>query len=178
MPKLKWSKLKNYPNNGSKNLYHNSRMGRIIVHLLRGQRLENYWRVHGKFPAPGVKPVKLFVPPANVKTRTPKEKFAFVRRAFNDIHKPWAVSKATINKINNTPGGNMGVTVIIRDEDKELFYKAMRSLKYDDIGLTPNGNGRWYANLTYGFNVKFKLTKSENFRKKIEIVNRTTPVYN
>lgn len=174
MPKLKWSKLKNYPN-GSKNLFHNNARGRIVVHLLPRQTLEQYWAIYKKFPVPGAAPLKLFVPPANVKTRTPKEKFAFVRRAFNETHKHWAVTKDTLNKLNNSPGGNMGVTVIIHDEDKEVFYKAMRSLKYSDIGRTPNGNGRWYANLTYGFNVKFKVMKSENFKKNIK-VNRTTPV--
>ena len=44
-----------------------------------------------------------------------------------------------------------------------------------DIGVNPNGNGKWFANLTYGFNVKLKMTDSENFMKNIKI-NRTTPV--
>jgi hypothetical protein len=51
MPKYRWSKLKTYPN-GSTNIYHNSRVGRIVVHLKPHQRLENYWRIHKKFPAP------------------------------------------------------------------------------------------------------------------------------
>jgi hypothetical protein len=49
MPQYKWSKLKNYPN-GSKNIYHSSRQGKIIVHLLPRQTLQQYWNIHGKFP--------------------------------------------------------------------------------------------------------------------------------
>ena len=174
MPQYKWSKVKNYPN-GSKNIFHNNVRGRIIVHLFPRQTLEQYWNIHGKFPVPGRKPIKLWVPPPNRNTRTPRDNFGHVRRVFNELHKPWAVHKDDYNKLTNKPRDNMGVTMTIRSKDKDLFFNALKKLNFYDIGVNPNGNGKWFANLTYGFNVKLKMTDSENFMKNIKI-NRTTPV--
>lgn len=174
MPQYKWSKVKNYPN-GSKNIFHSSPVGAIIVHLHPRQTLEQYWNIHGKFPDPGRKPIKMWVPPPNRNTRTPRDNFGHVRRVFNELHKPWAVHKDDYNKLTNKPKDIMGITVTIRRNDKTLFSSALKKLNFYDIGVPPNGNGKWFANLTYGFNVKLKMTDSENFMKNIKL-NRTTPV--
>jgi hypothetical protein len=82
--------------NGSVNLIHKLRNGTgIIVHLKRGQRLENYYKQHGKFP----NPVNMRPPaarPSAARSPAPRIGNIFlpeIEKGFNELGKTWTMSE-------------------------------------------------------------------------------------
>jgi len=170
MPQYKWSKLKNYPN-GSKNIFHVSRQGKIIVHLHPRQTLEQYWNIFGKFPDPVVL-VPVSAPNNGANAR--KEKFAPIRRALNELQKPWAIEQDSLNR--KLAGY---IHIIVRHKDKNLFMKTMERLGRGNRPASPASPSRNNAryNLSSGLKILLRFTTAEeNFKKSIKMVNRTTPV--
>lgn len=170
MPQYKWSKLKNYPN-GSKNIFHLNRQGKIIVHLNPHQTLNQYWNIFGKFPAPVV---LVPVPKNNGQAayNARKEKFAPIRRALNELHKPWAIEQ---NSLNRKLAGE--IHIIVRQQDKNVFMRTLEKLgRGNRPALNSPGRGNAEYNFSSGLKILLRFTSSENFKKSIKIVNRTTPV--
>lgn len=157
---LKWSKLMQYPN-GSKNLYHNNRTrGRIVIHLNKGQTIEQYLAVHGQLPN--------WIPPLGRIAEDPiiaaarraeanrrraaslakKKKMANyflanLRRGFIELGKPWAISKSSKNSAFNKTGPNKNYVkpnITIRKKNLQLFTNKLKALGWKEVSKKNNGS--------------------------------------
>lgn len=199
---LKWSKFAQYPN-GSKNLYHNDRTrGRITIRLERGQTIEQYLQQHGRLPN--------WVPPAAPPSVDPRiaaarlaafraeraaaqaaaptwgntYKFTNIRRGFNELGKPWGMSKNSYESILQKeyahPQKNFKAPrITVRAKNLNLFSaklesealgwkKIVNGAKYKQFykQFKPNGGG------LRGILMSINGSNTNNFRGRTQVRNK------
>jgi hypothetical protein len=196
---LKWSKLAQYPN-GSKNLYHNNRTrGRITIRLERGQTIEQYLQQHGRLPN-WVPPVAPQEDPRIVAARAAEwrayrnaamaaaptwgntYKFTNIRRGFNELGKPWGISKnsyeSLIQKEHAHPERNFKKPrITVRTKNLDLFSDKLQTIGWQKIvngakfkqfykQFTPKGGG------LRGILMSMNSSNTNNFRGRTQVRNK------
>lgn len=196
---LKWSKLTQYPN-GSKNLYHNNRTrGRIVLHLERGQTIEQYLQQHGQLPnwippaAPQVDPRIAAARAAAWKaTRNAAMaaaptwgntyKLTNIRRGFNELSKPWGISKnsyeSLLQKEHAHPERNFKAPrITVRSRNLNLFSNKLQTLGWTKAVNDPKFK-QFYKQLKpvsgglRGILMSISGSNTNNFRARTNVRNK------
>lgn len=195
MADLKWSKLTQYPN-GSKNLYHNDRTrGRMVVHLERGQRLQDYIQAHGLpnyVPLPGP-PIDARIAAARLAAHKERMKahiesiptygnkygIVDIRRALNELGKPWGMSKnsfeSAIQKEWYHPRRNFkDPSLTVRKQNLNSFTNKLATIGWKKVVNGPEYR-QFYKQFKKegggieGFLMNMRGSNTNNFRGRTQV---------
>ena len=195
MADLKWSRLAKHPN-GSVNLYHNNRgRGRMIVHLERGQRLQDYIQAHGlpnyvPLPVPPVDPMiaaaklsahqaKMAAARAAAPTWGNSYDLIGLRRALNELGKPWGMSKnsfaSAMQKQWAHPARNYKEpNMTVRKQNINLFSNKLGSIGWKKV-VNGNAYRQFYKQIKkdgggiQGFLLSLRGSNTNNFRGRSQV---------
>ena len=201
---LKWSKLFQYPN-GSQSIYHNNKTrGRIVMHLKKGQTIEQYLVVHKRLPN--------WIPPAGPLPEHPnivasrlaeanrRRAAAFakkkkmgnyfmnnIRRGFIELGKPWAITKNSLNSVFSKTHPNKNYiqpNITIRKKNMQLFTNKLKTLGWKEVYKKNNGSFSHFHRTfrangggLVGTGLYLRGSNTNNFRARTKLRNKV-PVLN